>query len=639
MRRLVSFFVLFSIAFSIAAQKNEVILTIEGQQFTKDEFVRIYKKNNSTLLEDSDKKTPEGYMDLFINFRLKVIEAENLKYDTIPSFINELASYRKELAAPYLTDVSYNEQQVEDTYQRMKTEVRASHILVGIPGNQTPDDTLQAFNKIMEIRSEILGGMDFRDAARKYSEDPSAKSNMGDLGYFSAFQMVYPFEEAAFSTNVGEISMPVRSNFGYHILKVVDKRNARGELKVAHIMKSFPPETDNTIMKKLRSEIDSIYKQLKNGVDFAELAKKYSDDKSSAANGGELAWFSSGRMITDFAEPAFALQNDGDISEPIVTQYGYHIIKRLAYRPVKSFEDLKPEIERRIKNDPARSVYSKTAFIAKLKKEYGFQVNENNFNNLKNNTSVLNENNSEEMSEELFVADNIKYNLNSFISFVKNQYPTLKEIESGNLSMYFNNWVEKELTDYEDSKLEEKYPDFRYLMQEYHDGILLFNISDEKIWSYASKDSAGLEEYYNSHKGKYLWGERFKGTIIRCRDIETRNEVDNYFSDGLTVQEIRDIVNKESDRVVIEEGIWEENSNAIINYYVWDGEKPDGFDDMLEYIRGDMVKPEAKLLNEARGLYLSDYQVFLEEKWVKQLRSKYDIKVNRKLLKSIKSES
>ncbi|NQU85217.1 MAG: peptidylprolyl isomerase [Mariniphaga sp.] len=639
MRRFISVIILFSIVYSMVAQNKEVMLTIDGRQFSKEEFVRIYQKNNSNLLEESDKKSPEEYLDLFVNFKLKVIEAENLKMDTIQSFINELETYRKELAAPYLTDVSFNEKLVADTYQRMVTEVKASHILVAIPNNQAPEDTLLAYNKIMDVRNKILNGLEFKDAAFEYSEDPSAKSNRGDLGYFSAFQMVFPFEEAAYKTPVGEISMPVRSNYGYHLLKVDDKRDAKGEIKVAHIMKSFPQNTDNSIMKTLRMEIDSIYKQLKNGADFAELAKKYSDDKNSSVNGGEMAWFSSGRMISDFANPAFALEKNGDYTEPIVTQFGFHIIKRLDHRPVKTFDEVKSEIERRIKSDPARSVHSKSAFVGKLKSEYGFQVNEKNVKNVKNNTYLIKVDPNNSLTDQLFLLDGTEYTIDRFFTYTIDNYPALREFEESTFNKYLNEWVEYELTSYEDSKLEDKYPDFKYLMQEYHDGILLFNLSDEKIWSFASTDSIGLEAYYKRNTGKYMWGERFKGLIVKCMNIETREEADKYFSEGMTVQEVLDLTNSEEEKVQIEEGAWEKNSNPIVNFYVWNGEKPENFNEELEFIRGDKIGSESKLLNEARGLYLSDYQNYLETEWVKELRSKYKIKVNKKLLKAINNVS
>jgi len=634
-RHFVGLFLIGWIATASFAQDEEAIVTIGDKQFTKEEFVRIYEKNNANLLDESDKKTPEEYMDLFINYKLKVIEAETLKRDTLPSFIQELETYRKELAAPYLTDVRFDKKLVEDTYEHMKTEVKASHLLIATGNDPSPEDTLEAYQKILKVREEIMNGLSFREAAVNYSDDPSAAANHGDLGYFSAFQMIYPFEEAAYTTPVGDISMPVRTSYGYHLIFVEDKRNAKGDIKVAHIMKSFPPNVDASVMKKLKNEIDSIYGLLEKGEDFARLAQKYSDDKSSAANGGELNWFSSGRMIADFSEPAFQLEKNGDYTEPILTQYGYHIIRRLNHRPVRGFDEMKEEIERRIKNDPARSVHSRVAFITKLKEEYDFKVAEETAADIAANRYDLDPDNLEAGKKTLFTLDGSDFTAGEFFAFMARNYPEIKKLDEGSFRIYFDEWVEKELIDYEDSKLEEKYPEFKYLMQEYHDGILLFNISDEKIWSFAAKDTTGLEKYYKKHKGDYMWDERFKGWIIRCTDQKTREEADTYFSGGLTAREVLDLINEQEERITIEEGAWEENANPIVTYYVWNGEKPEGFNEELVYIRGDVFPPEPKKLEEARGLYLSDYQNYLEKEWIKELRKKYKIKVNRKLLKTI----
>ncbi|HRX11907.1 MAG TPA: peptidylprolyl isomerase, partial [Draconibacterium sp.] len=348
-RIIFSILILSVFAFTAFSQSDETLITIGKTKVSKGEFERIYQKNNNNLYNEAEKKTPEEYLDLFINFKLKVIEAEDLKMDTSSVFIHELAGYREELAAPYLTDVKYDEQMVRDLYERTTKEVNASHLLLTVPQNASPEQDAAVLNRIEKIRKEIIDGKDFNEAAVEYSEDPSAKVNKGSLGYFSAFQMVVPFENAAFTTPVGEVSQPIRTSFGYHLLKVHDIRENQGEILVAHIMKMFPKDITPEIKIVLKIQIDSIYNELKNGADFAELAQKTSDDKRSAVQGGEMAWFSSGRMIPEFANAAFALKNVGDISKPIETPYGFHIIKKLNTRPVASFEASKASLETRIK--------------------------------------------------------------------------------------------------------------------------------------------------------------------------------------------------------------------------------------------------------------------------------------------------
>ena len=614
-------------AFIGFSQDEETLLTIGNTEVSKGEFERIYKKNNSNLYDDNDKKSPKEYVDLYINFKLKVIEAEALKMDTISVFVDELAGYRKELAAPYLIDIKFNEQMVEDTYNRMTKEVNASHILIKLDKNATDKESDAILKKITKIREEIVTGKDFGKAAAEYSEDPSAKMNKGDLSYFTAFQMVTPFENTAFSIPIGEVSEPFRTSFGYHILKVHDIRKNRGEILVAHIMKMFPKGATPEIKKKLKTEIDTIYQEILSGADFAEMVKTKSDDKRSVQNDGQMPWFAAGRMIKEFADPAFELEEKGDFTKPIETKFGYHIIKLIDSREIKSFEESKSEIENKIKRDPARSITSKKAFIGKLKNEYNYSENAVGIEKLKELKIV---NKSAKSDFNIFTLDDKEYGFEEFQKYIID-----KKIQTETYISNIENWIDFEITKYEDSRLEEKYPEFRYLMQEYHDGILLFNISEEKIWNLAVEDSVGLKKYFKKSKKKYTWKERFKGSIIICNDIKTRDEADKYFAENIPNNEITDVINQAKKRITIEEGTWEKGSNEIIDYFVWNEKEPNNFDGKLTYLRGDKIPPEPKSLNEARGLYISDYQKYIENKWIKELRKKHKIKIKKKLLKTI----
>ena len=627
MNRFICSFIVFCImAFAAQAQESETLLTIGNTKISKAEFVRIYRKNNSNLYNEDEKKSPKDYLDLFINFKLKVIEAENLKMDTTAAFKKELAGYRKELAQPYLTDVKYDQQLVKEMYDRMKKEVNASHILIKIAPNASPVEVEKARKKAEKVRQEILDGKDFNKAAHEYSDDPSAKANGGNLGYFSAFQMVAPFEDAAYKTPVGEISKPIRSSFGYHLIKVDDIRDNRGEIKVAHIMKMFPRGATAAIRARLKADIDSIYTALQNGADFAKTAEKHSDDTRTASNGGEMPWLSAGQMMPAFSNPAFALKNVGDYTHPIETRFGYHIIKKLNSRPIKPFEDVKNEIEQRIKKDPERSTYSKKIFIDNLKADYNFKENKNNLEQLKGK----NVNDKIVKNLPLFTIDNQSFNLEDF-----KRYLNENQIKSKSYLANYEKWVETEITRLENSKLEKKYPEFRYLMQEYHDGVLLFNISQEKVWNYATRDTIGLQQFYQKNRKKYQWKERFKGYIVTCEDKKSREEVEKYFAAGMPVNEITDLMNKDHEKVTIKEGAWEKGSQPVVDYFVWNGKEPQYFKPEITFVRGDLIPPEPKTLEEARGQYISDYQNYLEEKWIKTLRKKYKIKVNKKLLKTI----
>jgi len=626
-RFIFSFVLMCSFAVGVFAQDDDIILTIDGREISKAEFEYIYKKNNNNVFSEADKKSPKEYMDLFIDFKLKVIEAENLKMDTSKTFTTELAGYRKEVAAPYLTDTNYDEQLVREMYRRMTKEVDASHILLRLEPNASAAKEAEVLAKANSIRGEILAGKDFGEAAVEYSEDPSAKENKGHLGYFSAFMMVYPFENAAFETPVGEISEPVRSKFGYHLVKVNDMRDNKGEILVAQIMKAVPRDASAETRKAQKDKINAVYKQLQNGADFAELAKTESDDRQSAAKGGEMPWFAAGRIIPEFSDAAFAIKNTGDYTEPIETPFGYHIIKKLDERPIAPFDELKHEIEGRIKRDAERNNSSEHVFIAKLKENYQFAVNEENKAKLED----LNIADIEQLNNDvLFSIDGENFTGADFSAWAKS-----KKIAKVSALSVFDQWTDDEILALEDAKLENKYPEFRFLMKEYHDGILLFNISQEKIWNFASQDSVGLQAFYEKNKENHLWEERFKGEIITCTSPEVHEQADNLFGAGMNVDEVRAHLNTNKEVITEESGAWERGENPIVDYYVWNGPEPENFNSETVYVRGDKVEPEPKNMNEARGLYISDYQKYLEEIWLKELHKKYKIKINKKLLKTV----
>ncbi len=611
--------------------QSEIIGSIDGKPILKEEFERLYRKNNQSLMENSDKKTPIEYVELYINYKLKVHEAEQLGMDTIDSFVRELKTYRQEIAKPYLTDVQFSEKMVSDAYDRMTNEVKASHILFNLNENAPAKDTLRVFNKIIKIREQALAGENFEELAQQFSEDPSARSNKGVLGYFSAFQMVFPFENIAFKTPVGEISMPVRSRFGYHLIHVLDKRAAKGQIKVAHIMKRMQKNASEETVNQTKQLIDSLAILIESGDDFFKLARKFSDDRRSASQGGVISWFTSSGMVPEFSDASFALKNDDDVSPVIRTPYGFHIIKRMERKPVAPFDEMEQFIIDKIRKNPEISKHSKQLFINKLKSEYNFTINENSVLNLES-ASISEIKNPEDI---LFSFAGQQITQQDFALYLKNNVKSKSSID-----LQFQNFIADQLTTYEDKNLENKHPDFKYLMKEYHDGILLFNISEEKIWSAASIDSTGLEHFYNKSKRKHQWEERFSGWVVKCPDQKTKDMVDEILSSDseLSKEELEDQIKQHSEKVVqIEKGFFEKGDNELIDYLVWNGLQPENYKDGLHFIRGNKIEPQPKTLNEAKGLYISDYQNFLEKEWIKQLRKKYKVKIKKKTIKSIEA--
>ncbi len=629
-----------------AQKKGETIVTIGDVKVSREEFEANYKKNNTNVLDKKDLKTPAEYLDLYIKFKLKVLEAEKLGYDTVRSYCEELEGYRRELAKPYLTDVSYNDEMVKTAYYRTVNERKASHILIRVTPEAAPADTLAAWNKINDIRNQILAGADFNEMASKYSEDPSAAQNKGLLGYFSAFQMVYPFEDMAYLTPVGQVSPIIRTRFGYHIIKVHDERPAAGEIKVAHIMKMFPQQASEETIAKLKLTADSIYQKAVSGADFSELAKKYSDDKQSSTDGGVMNWFTPNNMVPAFAEAAFALKNDGDISPVIRTPYGWHIIKRLERRTTQPFEKIKADLEGKIKQNPQISKHSDEVFDRKLRTEYNMKINEPNFSKYLEwiaDTANWKKQIAEDPVQKLQLvtyADQ-KLTTGAFTNYLQKLNFRAQVIQTeAQLKNQLDKFINQELLKYENTQLERKHPDFARIFQEYHDGILLFNISKDKIWDVATSDTARLLNYFDHSTKRYYWNERFKGWIIKANDLYTRANIESLLNESKATQkeEYTDLFNTPTDtKIQITDVVCEKGENPIVDYFIWNGPKPSGFDETTTFVNGKIEKNEVKGLKDAWGLYSTDFQEQIEKEWIESLQKKYPVVINRKVLEKIQA--
>jgi peptidyl-prolyl cis-trans isomerase SurA len=630
---------------SIFAQdKNATVLTVDGEPTSLEEFENIFRKNNRDSV--ITKQSLDDYMELFINFKLKVKEAKELGMDTVAKFQNELDGYRVQLARPYMTDTDVLNGLIREAYEHEKFEIRAKHILVKLDPNATPADTLAAYSRCIALRERILSGEDFASVAksREGSEDPSVKDNGGDLGYFTAFQMVYPFEEAAYNTPVGQISMPVRTRYGYHIIQVSDKRPARGEIHVAHIM--VKPKAEPNGEQNAQTKATEIHQKLLSGEDtFENLASKFSDDQSSSKKGGDLPWFGTGKMVLEFEDASFALKNDGDISVPIKTDYGWHIIKRIGYRPHGTFEEREKDLKNKVSKD-GRSEQTKSSFVKKLKKEYNFMLNEKELNKIlaKADSNAFTGKlhlKKKQLKKTLFSMDGKKVTVGDF-----NEYFRLKSGNRNNTTPqeFVKNQAERfgeeRLLAIEDSKLESKHTAFRLLMKEYKEGILLFELTDQKVWSKAVKDSSGLAGFYNLNAEKYKWPERADAIVYTCTTPDVAKELRKLLAQGLDKSSIAGELNKSSQlNLQIDEGRWSKDDRPILSQVDW----KKGISKDLVDANGQVVIVEIKdiapvsnkKLEEAKGLITSDYQNWLEQEWIKELRAKHKFTVNRDTLYSI----
>ena len=638
--------ILAGLAINASAQSADpVILKIGNDNISKSEFERVFKKNNS---KDStyDKKAVNDYMQLYINYKLKVREALELGMDTAKSFIDELAGYRKQLAQPYLVDKEVSDQLLHEAYDRLKTDIRASHILIMCDNNALPEDTLKAYNKAMKVRAELNKGADFAVTAKKYSEDKSVKDNGGDLGYFTALQMVYPFESAAYKLKKNEVSMPVRTRFGYHLIKVTDIRPSHGDVKVEHIMIKAGANVKGEDSIKAAQKINEIYGKLKAGEKFEDLARQYSEDQTSAKNGGTLPVFGTGKMVPEFESAAFSLKYPGDYTEPVKTAYGWHIIKLLDTHPLGRYEEMQQDIKSRVQKD-SRSEVSRTSLISRVKAKYNFSENPKakaDFMKTIDSTLAVGKwsaDRASALNATMFTLGNKSYSQQDFAKYV-NDHQVKREASTPALTLannFYADWVNESAVAYEESKLDSLYPDFRNLMQEYRDGILLFELTDKKVWSKAVKDTTGLRDFYEKNKTNYMWPDRLDATIYTCASTDISKEVRKLMKSIDDDDTLMARVNKTSQlNLQVKSGKFIKGDNEIIDKITWKvgitGDIPK--DNQIAFVKVKRLIPSGpKSLEEAKGLITADYQNQLEKEWIESLRTKYPVVVYQEVVDSI----
>lgn len=650
MKRLIwiSLVFLFSYTSAFSQHKGEILVTIGNETATRSEFERIYLKNNQ-IVGETDRKSLDEYFNLFVIYKLKVAEAKAQGLQNSNEFKQELAGYRSQLIQPYLIDKETEEKLIKEAYERMKYEVNASHILISIPPGATPEDTLAIYNKTLRIRERLVGGESFEVVARATSDDPSVKRNGGTLGYFSAFQMVYPFENAAFKTKVGDISMPIRTSYGYHIIKTNDKRPTQGQVRAAHIMITTPPNISTEQRTQVKAKIDSIYKLVLSNEDFAELARKHSQDPGSARNGGELPWFGTGRMVPEFERVAFSL-NPGQVSEPMQTQFGWHIVKVLEKKGVGSFDEMLPEIKNRFSRDE-RGRISKSVFVNHLKSKHSFQLDSNAVKTmaLLLDSSVFSGNwslQSQYNNRMLFGFAGRIFTLNDLgNTIVQNQRQYRNLPFNVIVDRALASLVEEVVIGFEEKRLMNENEDIYYLMKEYHDGILLFEVMDQNVWTKAVSDSEGLDRFYLDNLNRYKWDKRIHTLIYTARNEKTakkaiklanskrglRLSADNFtkrfIAKGDTLISITDQAFLPEDQKVKGFENWKNGISTLV--------KSDNSYYFVRHMRTEIDEP--KPLADIRGQVIADYQEYLEKKWVDLLREKHPVKVNQKVYEEMAS--
>lgn len=630
-------FVAFLLAMPVLAQsdadkaKPVELFSVKGKEVSTDEFLYLFRKNHPRKEDYTEAKVNE-YLDLLITFKTKVAEAIRRGYDTTRTFSREFATYREELKKPYLAGKDQLDRLTKEAYERMTVEIRASHILISLKPGATPADTLSAYNMIMGFRERVLQGEDFASLARQFSTDASAKTNGGDLGYFTVMQMVYPFEEAAYRLKTGELSNPVRTRFGYHLVKVTDRRIARGEVEVSHIILRTGTSDD----KKVKAKIFEIYNQLQGGRSWDELCKEYSDDQATRNTGGRLRPFGVGALagVPEFERAAFSLHEPGELTDPFQSAYGWHIVRLERRIPVPPFEQVEESLRKRVSRDERLQVADEKAYAEKLR-AFGYvdqQESRNYLRSLADSTLLRGvwrfRGSTAWLPKPLFLLRGQSFTIEQFIAFATREQDPSSGSPEAAMSQLIDSFVRKSQEDLEEEDILRENSEYRNLVQEYREGILLFTIMEKEVWNRASEDTVGLRSFYESNKSKYTAGERVRARVLATDDSVFIGRIRQKVAkgDSLKREEVRKFKSTQGPRVFASG-----ESKAVDQVPKSIGTHVTHVDATYYLVQIDnLVAPGIRSLDEIRSQVISDYQEKLEKDWVKTLRTKYPARVNSK---------
>ncbi|MFB9052887.1 peptidylprolyl isomerase [Formosa undariae] len=637
-------FLTISVVSTAQIASDDVLFSVDETPVYASEFLRVYNKNLD-LVKDESQKDVDAYLQLFINYKLKLAEAKSLKLNEKPAYKKELLSYRNQLAQNYLIDNAVTEELVEEAYTRLNIDIKARHILVKLDPNASPKDTLAAYMGIVKLRNRLIA--EGFDTVKKDVHD-GKEIFAEDLGYFSAFKMVYSFENAAYKTEVGDVSQPFRSRFGYHVVQVLDKRPSRGTVKVAHIMIANNAKGDTISDPEVR--INEIYKKLIQGESFESLAKQFSDDNNSAGKGGELAPFSMGQLSSsEFETASFNLVIVDQYSEPFKTDFGWHIVKLLERKPVPDFGDIKEELEDKVKQD-TRSERIDESRIQKLKKAYKIAEEQPAipyFVKILNKTYYTNtwELPSKFKGDtELFTLGEKVYTYNDFGAYmIKRQTLFSDKIPFDKIvDLNYNTFLETELKSYQEANLENENSEFADIVGEYRDGLLLFELMETEIWNAGNTDTIAVQKYYQAHRDNYSWNKRVDAVVASSVDRKVIRKTARLLKKNVPLDDIKARFNVNDEiHVIFTSGILEENHQSLPKNF----EFKKGVSSIYEFNDGyivakvNQVFPKTlKSFEEAKGSVINDFQTEKEDLWMQDLHAKYTVTISESVLTQVRNE-
>lgn len=621
------------------AAKDPVLMTINGKDIHLSEFEYLYKKNNQ---QQVDKESLDQYVERFVTYKQKVADAEAEGIDTLKSFLSEFNGYKEGMVKDFLEDTTVNVRLEKEAYERMQMNVDLDHLM--LPLGKDNNENKEILARLDSIRTCVLNGEDWGELAKKFSIDPTAARNAGHYGYTASGIYPYSWELVAYTTPVGQISKPFRTDFGNHLIRVNGKRQDPGQVEVEHIM-IMTRNLNDSAKAVAKTKIEDLYEAVTNGgADFEETAKKHSEDKGSATKGGKLPWFGTNRMVPEFEKVAFAL-NDGEISAPFETQYGYHIVKKLGHKGIPSFTEALPAIKRAISFDE-RSQMARNTKIEEIKKFYNYKSNDEKFR-----AYLVKELKKHGQYDSAFVSDVLAKSNFTIYTYGKNKVPAsvlAKKVNpkakydinsaAANIAAQIEPYANKEILQHYVDNLIEDNMEYRNLIHEYRDGMLLFEISNKKVWDGASKDTTGLKNFFEANRAKYNWTKpHFKGIILSAKNDSVAQAVKAMIptlgQDTLTTT----LHKKFASDIKMERMLFGQGENEVVDAVVFGGTDKTGNEKYpIAFVLEGGVINQPEGVADVKGLVTSDYQDALEQTWLNELKKKYPAKINKDVLKLVK---
>ncbi len=631
----------------IGSREPDFLFAIDDERVFAEDFLYVLTKNQHLKDTKSQVLSQEEFdrnFELFLNFKLKVKEAERLGMDQTEEFHNEFSIIKEDLKKPYLLENSIQEGELRKAYNRMQEAIKASHILIEFPPNAGQDDSIAVLRMAENLKRRAEDGEDFNQLALEYSDDPSAQSNHGDLGYFTALQMVYPFEDAAYGLQIGEISNPVATSFGYHIIKLLDRRPNPGEIRVSHILIRINPS--NPLSEdRAKRRIADIYTELQQGEPtWEEVVKQYSEDEGTKNAGGLLPWFGVGSIVPEFEEIAFSLTEPQEISPPVKTAFGFHIIRLEDTKPIAPYEEMEPVLKSKILRD-SRSQLIQSQVLAMQKAKYGFRENEALVDTLHRIFKADFTAGIEPLSDKLaglglldstlMTVQDEPIDVGSFMDFIKADQAIVHTEPGDAFDPWYSKYQEHVLDEVEESDLMNNNREYRMLVKEYREGILLFSLMNDLVWQKALTDSLAQVEYYKSHLDRYQWSERVPGLIVKIDDESQLAKVRRFLQDKVYQKNLKprledQFLNDYPFLFTLEEGVFVIEEHPVVSGV-------DLHNKMQEVVHqgqlcfvllGDVIPAGPKSFEDTRGKVIQDYQKHLDTQLIQTLKEKHVIQIN-----------